>query len=281
MIVSLLLLAGFLSLPTLPSATSSSFIKASVVVTEQKLTNLGERTVVFLYIENKAPFPFVVYNRGVREGLGNVLKVESIDVQITANGVIVLSQTAPVTLSITFDPSASPPTVTRTITTESTRVVARLSPIVLPGEKVAVFYESWGVGCEEAAGVHEITFTAHATLNGSPVVLTESAKFKVERSFPPCVEGGVVTSVTGVPVVGATISLTDLTTNTLVATTSTDSMGNFFFDAATAGLVKDDSYQVEVTLSPPFTTLWPSETSSSFTWTGSTVLVDPFPFWAS
>jgi hypothetical protein len=278
MIMFVVLVAGFLTLPVM-SAKNPSLFNASVVVTRSKLSNRGEWTLVFLYIENRAPFG-VLGGRGVREGLGNILKVDSIDVQLTLNGVPVAGfpRTDQLTVDITFEP----PTVTRTITAPFGIYAGRWSPIVLPGERVAVYYATWGVGCGEGAGAYEYTFTAHATFQGSSVVLPAvSGKFKVEKTFPPCVAGLVATSVTGVPVVGATISLSDLTTGKLVATTSTDSFGNYYFDA-TVGLTVGDSYQVQVTALPAgFTTVSPSSTSDSFTWTGSTVMVEPFPFWAS
>ncbi len=279
MIISLVLLAGFLTVPALSKKTSS-FFKASVAVTKNRL-KLGEATLVFLYIKNNAPFEVYGF-RGVREGLGNALEVESIYWDITVNGHSVgtwasgIPRTESITHSITFEP----PTVTRTITATFAPWTGRWSPIVLPGETVAVYYGGWIVGCEEEAGVYEWIFTVHAKFQGSPIVLTESGKFKVENTYPPCALGGVLTSVTGVPVVGANITLTDLTTSTTVATTSTNSYGVFFFDAATVGLITGHSYRVSITeLPPPFTTVAPA--SSSFTWTGSSVGIEPWPFWAS
>jgi hypothetical protein len=100
-------------------------------------------------------------------------------------------------------------------------------------------------------------------------------------SYPACVMGGVLTSVTGVPVVGATITLTDVETNYLVATTSSNSFGIFFFDATTVGLIVDRYYRLDLELPSPFTTVSPA--SCTFTWTGSTTTTEqvPLPFWAS
>jgi hypothetical protein len=279
MIISLVLVAGFLTVPALPKETPSLF-KASVVVTKNTL-KLGEATLVFLYIENKAPFGVYGF-RGVREGIGNALEVEGIDWDILLHGDTVTHWEDSVTRSITFDPFEPWLGVTRTITSTSPQWVGRWSPIVLPGETVAVWYGSWIVSCEEEAGVYEWTFTVHAKFQDSPVVLKASGKFKVEASYPPCVLSGVLASVTGVPVVGATITLTDLETNDVVATTSTNSFGLFFFDAATVGLVIDRSYQLDITDLPyPFKTVSPA--SSSFVWTGSTVtMYEQVPlFWAS
>jgi hypothetical protein len=276
MLVSLILVAGFLTVPALSMKTPSLF-RTSVVVTKEKL-HLAEVTLVFLYIENNAPFGVYGF-RGVREGLGNALILESIEYRLMIRGAAVISRTDSVRRDITFEP----PTVTRTITDTFGAWVGRLSPIVLPGEKVAVYYGSNIVGCEEEAGVYEWIFTVHAKFQDSPVVLTDSGKFKVEASYPPCVMSGVLASVTGVPVVGATITLTDLETNDVVATTSTNSFGVFFFDASTVHLVIDRYYRLDITKLPsPFTTVSPS--SCTFRWTGSTATTFeqlPWPFWAS
>jgi hypothetical protein len=280
MIISLVLLAGFLTVPALPKETS--LFKASVVVTKNTLKTPNEVTLIFLYVKNEAPFGVYGF-RGVREGLGNALTVEGVDWDVLLHGDTVTHHEDSVTRSITFDPDQNWLGVTRTTTSTFGQWVGRWSPIVLPGETVAVWYGSWIVACEEEAGVYEWAFTVHAMFQDSPVVLKASGKFKVEASYPPCVSKGVLASVTGVPVVGATITLTDLTTNTVVATTSTNSFGIFSIDAATAGLVIDRSYQLDITVPYPFTSVSPAS-SCTFSWTGSTVTTSdqlPVLFWAS
>jgi hypothetical protein len=52
-----------------------------------------------------------------------------------------------------------------------------ISPAVLPGEDVAVFFEGWfhTTDPSDPNGLLVVTFTVHGTLNGTPVDLTASA----------------------------------------------------------------------------------------------------------
>jgi len=279
----LIVLTGFLVLAqvNLPQANSSSLFKVTVVVTNSRLERLHDVTLIFLYVENRAPFT-AVNMRGVREGLGDVLRIDSIDNEVFYNGVLGFSWTVKATSSVMFEP----PMVTRSIemTSGPGQFAGRLSPVVLPGEKVAVFYGGWAIGCEEDFAIGNIVwvFTIHATFQDSPVVLVGSGKFRVENSFPPCVGGLLAADTTGVPVVGATISLADSGGDT-IGTATTDSGGFYFFDASTVGLQVGEQYTLEVEVSSlpaPYTSVEPS--AITFTWEGSTVYFSqPEPqFWA-
>jgi hypothetical protein len=256
-----------------PLATSKPLpVSMSVTVVGKSLQGPGDSAYVFAYITNNAPFSTIPF-RGVRENVGNVVTIESIDSNLTVNNKKFVSFTQPVTTSITF---ASPyDTVSRVITsTSSPPYAGRFSPVVLPGETVAVYYGSWAVGCADPTGAYKWTFTVHAALNGSPIVLKGSGTFTVEHSSPPCV-GVTVLNESGDAVVGAGIALGDLSTKSIVATGSTDSHGNCFFYASSVPLVTGHSYEVYVPyLPPPYTYVTPDTTyPPTFTWTGSTVYV--------
>lgn len=257
-----------------PLATSVRLpVKTSVFVVGKSLQGPGDSAYVFVYVTNNAPFGTMRF-RGVREDLGNVLTIERIDTDVTVNNAEYFSFTQPVTTSITFAPPYD--SVTRTITsTPSPPYAGRWSPVVLPGETVAVYYVGWAVGCADPAGVYKWTFNVHATFQGSPIVLTDSGKFTVKHASSACVQISIHASGTGDAVVGAGITLTDLDTSTVIATGSTDSRGNCFFYASKVPLVTGHSYEVGVTSLPlPFTGVIPDATyPPTFTWTGETQYV--------
>jgi len=250
-----------------PLATSEHLpISTSVSVVGKHLQGPLESAYVFVYVTNKAPFGTIPF-RGVREDLGNVLTIERIDTKVTVDKAPYFSFSQAATTSITFEPPYD--SVTRTITTTPARppYAGRFSPVVLPGETVAVYYTSWAVECGDPAGVYEWTFTVHAAFQGSPIVLTDSGKFTVKQQTSACV-GISVRSGSGGAVAGAGITLTDLDTNMEIATSLTDSLGNCLFYASDVPLVTDHSYKVEVTsLPPPFTQVTPDP--PTFTWDGS------------